>query len=69
MKPIAYYYEAGIHCRDCTALRFPPDQHGNSYGTDREGNEIQPIFSWADCAVDTCDDCRAPILAKYGYVR
>lgn len=41
-NPIAYAYEADVHCLDCTIDRFGPDCEG----IDSEGNEVGAIFPW-----------------------
>jgi hypothetical protein len=69
MKIIAYTYEAGVHCPDCTRARFKDqpldglsnddlDQHWLRYGlTDREGNPIHPVFTTDEHDFTHCGDC------------
>jgi hypothetical protein len=63
--PIAYTYEADVHCRACTIKRF--GRHTANHGaracglceTDTEGNAPGPIFAWEEVPVDGlhCGDC------------
>lgn len=56
---IGYTFEASIYCPCCTHERFPTGE-----GTDREGNEIHPIFAGEEFGPNelvTCDDCNAEI--------
>lgn len=57
MKPIAYTYDADQHCPDHAAERFGTDEHGNVYGTDTEGNEVHPVFSWEETDDSYCSEC------------
>lgn len=59
---IAYAYEADIHCADCAAKRFP-----TGHGTDREGNEIHPVFDTdeQDASGVYCGDCGDEISEPY----
>jgi hypothetical protein len=56
--PIAYTYEADVHCPSCTFKRFP-----NGEGTDREGNQVGAIAPWdeTDEAGEYCGDCHGEI--------
>ena len=61
-RPVAYTYEADIHCPACTTKRFPPcDPHKQLAccgAVDAEGNEVGAIFSWEEDAIDAyCGDC------------
>jgi len=52
---IAYTYEASIHCEQCALERFPSGE-----GTDREGNDIHPVFAsdeFGPNEIVGCDDC------------
>jgi hypothetical protein len=52
---IGYTFEASIHCVPCTFKKFP-----NGEGTDREGNDIHPIFAGDEFGPNecvSCDDC------------
>ena len=56
---IAYTYEASIHCTNCAHDRFPTGE-----GTDREGNDIHPVFAGDEFGPNelvTCDDCGTEI--------
>jgi hypothetical protein len=44
--PIAYTFEADVHCEDCAYERFGRDQHGDITGEDAEGNEVGAIAPW-----------------------
>lgn len=65
-RPIAYTYEADHHCEECTLERF-----GDTYGVDREGNEVHAVFSWDEwwnteypnCEYLSCGDCHG-VLAE-----
>jgi len=58
MRIVGYTYEADFHCVSCTLLRFPPDEDGNRYGEDIEGNPINPVWSFDDLDGDeVCGDC------------
>lgn len=56
---IGYAYEADVPCTDCAEDRFgvPALWHGTA--TDREGNEIHPIFASDESQDDHCGDCGA----------
>jgi hypothetical protein len=55
---IGYTYEADCHCLDCAGKRFPENDRCELYGTDREGNEIHPIFFDTEFdSVPVCGDC------------
>lgn len=59
-QPIAYTYEADIHCPGCTAQRFGADlDMPNAHPVDREGNYIGAVFDWEVQTEDTmcCGDC------------
>ena len=66
--PIAYTYEADVHCVDCAIDRFGRDEHGEVTGVDSEGNEVNiispsdewyanEIFQGEDRATLTCGTC------------
>lgn len=67
--PIAYTYEADVHCEQCAAARFGYDEHDEITGTDAEGNEVGAIFPWDEwwdwsedsCQVLVCGDCGAKL--------
>lgn len=44
--PIAYTYDADVHCEGCSAARFGYDRHGFITGIDSEGNEVGAIAPW-----------------------
>lgn len=50
--PIAYTYEADVHCPECAEARFGVcEEHGDVAHcvTDDEGNEPGAIAPWDDC--------------------
>jgi len=58
--PIAYAYEAVLHCPWCAAKRFGVDDNGWIPGSarDGEGNEVGAVAPWDELEADeTCDDC------------
>lgn len=69
--PIAYTYEADVHCPSCAAARFGLDDQGfvPAGVTDAEGNEpgaVAPWDEWGEpCAgedqVLVCSDCEAEL--------
>lgn len=69
MDPIAYTYEADIHCPDCAVKRFGRDDRGLPVPAgvqDREGNEPGAVFSWTERGGDgtqgeSCGTCGAVI--------
>lgn len=67
--PIAYAYEADIHCEYCAKNddRFEPCE-GNHYlvGEDSEGNEITPIHSFESTLNDEHDFADGPNLSSCG---
>lgn len=52
---VGYSYDAALHCVKCAEDRFAPgpDDSPSDY-TDREGNEVHPIFNGPDAA----EECR-----------
>jgi hypothetical protein len=77
--PIAYTYDADVHCPDCTALRFPPcEEHGDIACiasccpeiADSEGNEPDAVFWFERNENDEplgvyCGDCGGEIMPPY----
>lgn len=64
MNIVGYTYEAGLHCPDCAKERFGLEDHGKwvrEDATDREGNEVHPLFSWDLEQPDHCETCMAEI--------
>ena len=62
--PIAYTYEADVHCTDCTLARFGRDAAGWIAGAgaiDSEGNTPGVIAPWDDEDDLACGDCGAII--------
>lgn len=66
--PIAYIYEAGIHCRDCTQKRFGTNSDGyialtdnGAARKDKDNNEVRPVFLWSEYHHNSCDDCHTKI--------
>ena len=54
---VGYAYEADVHCLECTEKRFPKmHDYLRAPETDREGNEISPIFAGED-AYEDCGQC------------
>ena len=50
LDPIAYTYEADVHCPSCAFERFGRDEHGfvPEEATDSEGNGIGAIAPWME---------------------
>ena len=46
--PIAYVYEADVHCLNCGEDSFGIGEFGFAEGTDREGNEVGVIPPWGE---------------------
>lgn len=46
--PVAYVYEADLHCPECAAKRFGVDEHGTipEDAIDREGNGVGAVAPW-----------------------
>lgn len=72
--PIAYAYDAAIHCPDCALARFGRCQHGSMADncvyceiTDSEGNSVHPVFSWDERQPEGegCDDCHEWIYVPF----
>jgi hypothetical protein len=64
-NPIAYAYEADMHCPVCAKDRFGRCEEHNQIAccvTDDEGNEPGAIFSWDEnlCGL-YCGDCHEEI--------
>ena len=49
--PIAYVYDADLHCPDCT-----PDDMRHEDATDSESNPVGVIAPWGEITRE-CDDC------------
>ena len=68
MRIIGYTYEAEMHCVRCAIERFSPGSKHYDFGqglsgTDREGNEIHPIFDIDEGSEDEyCGDCRVNLM-------
>lgn len=64
MRIIGYTYDASTHCDPCAAARFGRctcDQK-DVHGQDREGNEVEPIFSTDELVEELfCEDCSTPL--------
>jgi len=59
---IAYAYEAGLHCPDCSVKRFPRLlESAHTWIEDHEGNAITPYTLGDAQEDDYCDDCRKPL--------
>lgn len=63
MRPIAYTYEADVHCPDCARQRFPAsytsesDLHGVKIdATDNEGNPIHAVMPYDELPTDLRDE-------------
>lgn len=61
-QPIAYAYEAALHCDRCAIARFPElmRERAGFDGpdiVDREGNPLGAVMSWDTEPGDACDDC------------
>lgn len=50
VRVLGYTADADVWCKECCESQYDGqyDSHGNWYATDREGNEIWPIFSTDD---------------------
>lgn len=66
--PVAYTYEADIHCPDCTEMRFGRNKDGYIALTDNgaaiednEGNGVGAIFIWDEYHEEWCGDCGVEI--------
>jgi len=56
--PIAYTYEADVHCPACARARFG-DALDDPDTEDREGNTLGVIFEWDETPAtgEHCGDC------------
>jgi hypothetical protein len=65
--PIAYMYEAALHCPDCALERFGRDADGWITGADSEGNQIGVVPPWdeTDPAGEYCDTCGVQIAEPW----
>jgi hypothetical protein len=65
--PIAYTYEADVHCEYCAKERFEPCE-GNHYlvGEDSEGNEITPIHAFETTLNEDHDYSEGPNISACG---
>jgi len=43
-----YTYEADTHCQECAEKRFGAKLYGNVPVTDREGNDVHPMYSFEE---------------------
>lgn len=60
-KIVAYKYEGGLHCMSCARKRFGK-RLNLSDTLDREGNNLQPVYSSDSDVIDMfCDDCAEPL--------
>lgn len=65
--PIAYVYDADIHCEDCALKRFGRDESGFITGTDSEGNEVGVVAPWESAGnFDDHDFAEGPYVAGCG---
>ena len=57
--PVAYTYEAAVHCPECTGARFGATAEGwiPEDAVDREGNGIGAIAPWDEDDTTNCDTC------------
>ena len=58
--PVAYTYEADIHCPSCAFKRFGRDEHGfvSESAEDNEGNPIGVIAPWDEVdEIVICGTC------------
>lgn len=64
-QPIAYTYEADVHCVPCALARFGADAHGwvPDSAADAEGNSPGAIAPWDEPGADGiyCGTCYATI--------
>ena len=65
--PVAYYYEAAVHCPDCAADRFG-DSLDNPDTVDNEGNSLGVAAPWDEMpeSGEYCNDCGEEIAAPWG---
>ena len=70
--PIAYTYEADVHCPACSEARFGRDGDGfiASQVVDREGNEPGAIAPWDETPSEGlyCGDCHTEIAPHRAHV-
>lgn len=64
--PIAYAYDADVHCPECAAERFG-DKLDDPKTEDSEGNTLGVMFSWDEGSErgTYCGDCSAEISAPW----
>lgn len=70
-RPIAYTYEADMHCPDCTLKRFGSSHYmGDEYIAltengaamrDNEGNDVHAVFVWSEYHMEYCGTCHERI--------
>jgi hypothetical protein len=53
MKPVAYSYDAALHCACCARVRFTDLDNA----IDCEGNQISAVYSHQVESGNCCDDC------------
>lgn len=65
LDPIAYTYDADVHCPDCAFKRFGMDGNGfvPTGSTDSEGNEVGAIPPWDEWYADFVDEPGHHVLA------
>lgn len=62
--PVAYTYEADVHCPECTKERFGKDLDN---ATDSEGNQVHPVAPWDEMSPEGeyCGTCGNEISEPY----
>ena len=59
-SPIAYTYEADVHCADCTEVRFGITLTGE----DNEGNQVGAIAPWDEWWDVTHNECERLVCSN-----
>jgi hypothetical protein len=56
--PIAWQYEASVHCVSCAEARWG-ESLNDEHTVDREGNTVYPIFDWDEVNLcgESCGTC------------
>lgn len=63
-NPVAFTYEADLHCPTCTETRFGRGPHGfiAEDATDTEGNPVGAVFYGSELEPgEVCGDCGTEI--------
>ena len=56
-EPVAYTFEADLHCPECASARF--GGRGGEGAVDREGETVKPVYPYHECVEHDwlCGDC------------